>query len=104
MRLVDVANNGQEALDLVKEHSYGLIFMDCSMPIMDGFEATDCIRRYLRARRILQPMIVASTGHTEEMYVQKAWRYEMDEVIAKPTDINIIHKTMPIKIRIIHRY
>ena len=68
--------------------------MDCSMPIMDGFEATDRIRRYLRSKRILQPMIVASTGHSEEMYVQKAWRYEMDEVVAKPTDIAIIHEIL----------
>ena len=35
-------------------------------------------------------MIVACTGHTEPEYIQKAWRYEMDEVVPKPTDIEII--------------
>lgn len=35
-------------------------------------------------------MIVACTGHTEPEYIQKAWRYEMDEVIQKPTDIEVI--------------
>ena len=43
---MDTANNGKEALNLVKkayyckEYSYGLILMDCSMPIMNGYDAT----------------------------------------------------------------
>ena len=50
--LVDEAINGQEALDAVikahknKHFQYGIIFMDCSMPIMDGYDATEEIRRY----------------------------------------------------------
>jgi CheY-like chemotaxis protein len=50
---VDEAKNGKEALDkIVKsyrmgQHCYGLIFMDCNMPIMDGFEATDMIRNFI---------------------------------------------------------
>jgi YesN/AraC family two-component response regulator len=35
-------------------------------------------------------MIVACTGHTEEEYIKKAWRHEMDEVVAKPIDLEII--------------
>ena len=35
-------------------------------------------------------MIVACTGHHEPEYIQKAWRYEMDEVVPKPTDIEVI--------------
>ena len=52
--LIDQANNGLEALKQVKRafneglYSYGLIFMDCSMPVMDGFEATDNIRNFIR--------------------------------------------------------
>ena len=41
--LIDVAVNGHQALTKVQEadgFEYGLIFMDCSMPIMDGYEAT----------------------------------------------------------------
>ena len=98
--ICDKALNGQDALDCVKKAynegnwSYGLIFMDCSMPIMDGFEATDRIRRYCSSKIIMQPMIVANTGHTEDMYIQKCWRYEMDEVVSKPTDIHIIHQIL----------
>jgi CheY-like chemotaxis protein len=53
-KLIDKANNGQEALDLVKssyqkkEHSYGLIFMDCSMPVMNGYDASEAIRLFVK--------------------------------------------------------
>ena len=79
--IVDQATNGMEAYKAIKKahedksYEYGLIFMDCSMPILDGYEATDKIREYLRKNYELQPMIVACTGHTENEYIKKAWRY-----------------------------
>ena len=55
MNIVDKANNGQEALDIVKEklemkngYSYGIIFMDCSMPILDGYKASIEIKKLYR--------------------------------------------------------
>ena len=42
--LIDTAKNGLEAFEAAKHGTYGLIFMDCSMPIMDGYEATVKIR------------------------------------------------------------
>ena len=50
--LIDEAINGIDAYKKVKEaqsngqFQYGLIFMDCSMPILDGYEATDRIRKF----------------------------------------------------------
>ena len=98
--LVDEALNGQEAVQKVKKayqdgkFSYGLIIMDCNMPIMDGFEATDNIRHYIRKRKLLQPMIVACTGHTEDEFMQKAWHHQIDEFLHKPTNIESLRQIL----------
>lgn len=57
---------------------------------MDGYEATDKIRKFLRTNGLTQPMIVACTGHTENEYIKKAWRHHMDEVVAKPANTEVI--------------
>ena len=72
--LLDEAKNGQEALDKVSNEYendviYGLIFMDCSMPIVDGYEASDEIRAFYQLLNCQQPKIIASTGHCEPEYV-----------------------------------
>ena len=51
---IDHAFNGQEAIEKVynainEGYSYGLIFMDASMPVLDGYEATEHIRNFFRA-------------------------------------------------------
>ena len=67
-----------------------LIIIDCSMPLMNGYEATEKIRRYLKVKGIMQPMIVACTGHTEDLYIKKAWRTQMDELAPKPIDTSLL--------------
>ena len=80
-KFIDFANNGHEAIEKVKEafkskkFSYGLIFMDFSMPIMDGFKSTEMIRSFIRQNYLMQPKVVACTGHTEDAYILKAWKY-----------------------------
>ena len=86
--------NGEEALEMVKKDveqihkgencSYELIFMDCNMPIMDGYQASKQIREYLYEKGVNQPLIIAVTGHTEEQYVRKAIFSGMNQVFTKP--------------------
>ena len=64
--------------------------MDCNMPFMDGYEATGKIRQYLFNIGVLQPIIVAVTGHTENMYIERALDSGMNEVIFKPVGIEEI--------------
>ena len=52
---------------------FGLIFMDCSMPIMNGYDSSSAIRRYYNKKKMEQPKIVAVTGHTEDIYIKKAY-------------------------------
>ena len=75
-KILDKANNGQEALDIVKEklemqngYTYGIIFMDCSMPILDGYKASKEIKKHYREKNADIPKIIALTGHTEDVYI-----------------------------------
>ena len=64
--------------------------MDLSMPVIDGYQSTDLIREFIKKKGIFQPMIVACTGHTEEEYINKAWRYQIDEVLPKPASLQVV--------------
>ena len=61
---------------------------------MDGYEASDRIRKFQTENFLQQPMIVACTGHSENEYIKKAWRHQMDEVIAKPADIEVVRSLL----------
>ena len=103
--LTDMATNGKEAIDLAKKQalkgmSYGLVFMDCSMPVMDGFDATLHLRQLSNDNLYDQPYIAACTGHTEDEYILKAWRHKMDEVIPKPATIEVIKEILKERIKI----
>lgn len=78
---IDEATSGHKALELVKEEakkavdgelSYCIIFMDCNMPHMDGYQCTSKIRNYLYSKKIKQPLITAVTGHQEQVYVDRS--------------------------------
>ena len=64
--------------------SYGLIIMDCNMPIMDGYEATKKIRKYIQSSQLPHPIISALTGHTEQTFVNRAIASGMNQVLSKP--------------------
>ena len=87
---VTLAESGEEALDLVSLNDYDLVFMDCSMPGMDGFEATRHIRD-IEAHLGRKPVpVVALTAHVSGEESQK-WRQSgMDGYLTKPFTIESI--------------
>jgi len=93
---VDLSRNGQEALDLFKKHRYDVILMDCQMPIMDGFQATQKIRAHELAAAPLQPRtpIVALTAMTLETDVQLCLDVGMDDYLSKPLDKTLLEKKL----------
>lgn len=80
--VVDVADGGQEALDLIAKTHYDLIFMDIQMPKMDGYETTRAIRR-LEAGKKHTP-IVALTANALQGDKEKCLSAGMDDYISKP--------------------
>ena len=71
-------------------HMYGLIITDVSMPILDGFQTSQRIRSFYRINKAPQPKIVACTGHVEEELTKKAWQHEVDEIMAKPINMELL--------------
>ena len=87
--VVDVANNGQIALDILKESEagyYQLVLMDIQMPVMNGYEAATRIRQ-LENKEISSIPIIAMTANAFEEDKQEALRCGMNGHIAKPIDV-----------------
>lgn len=85
---VQIANNGQEAVDMLKERSYDLVFMDCQMPVLDGLEATRQIRKMeAKSGQEFQP-IVAMTAHALEEHREASLLAGMNDHVTKPVSRN----------------
>jgi CheY-like chemotaxis protein/HPt (histidine-containing phosphotransfer) domain-containing protein len=81
--VVETAANGRHALDRHASGEYSLIFMDCQMPEMDGFEATAEIRRREALAETHTP-IVALTASVVEDGRRRCLAVGMDDYLAKP--------------------
>ncbi len=95
---VDVAANGQEAVEASAQITYMLIFMDCHMPEMDGYEATSAIRQREAQARGHIP-IVAMTANAMQGDRERCLEAGMDDYISKPVKskdlLAILQKWVP---------
>lgn len=92
---ISVANNGQEAVDLVKESKvkFDLVLMDINMPIMDGYTATQMIR--LDKKFDALP-IVAFTALVLDSEIQKMFNSGINAFLAKPLNIGKLYTALSI--------
>ncbi len=80
---VAIANNGREALELYSRERFDLVLMDIQMPEMDGFEATQLLRRQQEESGMRIP-IIAMTAHAMQGDRERCLANGMDDYIAKP--------------------
>lgn len=88
---VTVANNGAEALECLKLSSFDGVLMDLQMPIMDGFEATQRIRKQEQYKGLV---IIAMTANAMAGDKEKVLSAGMNDHIAKPINVNNMFATM----------
>ncbi len=91
------ANNGQQALEIARKGNFDIIFMDCQMPVMDGYTATRKIRQFNR-----DIPIVAITANVSTEDRERVFTSGMNELITKPVNLvtleNALVKWLPDKI------
>ena len=86
---VEVANNGLEALDLLRcsaDVSFDLVLMDCQMPVMDGFEATKRIRSGETGASFCTLPIIAMTASASSEDRKRSLEAGMDAHLSKPVE------------------
>jgi CheY-like chemotaxis protein len=80
---VQVAANGQEAVELVRARQFDVVLMDVQMPVMDGYEATAAIRALKEMERL---PIIAMTAHAMKGDEDKCLEAGMNAYLAKPVN------------------
>ena len=89
--VVTVAEDGQQAIDLLSRQSFDGVLMDCQMPVMDGYTATALLRRQPRLRDL---PIIAMTANAMVGDRDKALAAGMNEQIGKPFKIDDMFATL----------
>lgn len=89
--LVTLANNGWEAVEFLKQETFDLLLCDIQMPVMDGYEATECIRNELQLEEL---PIVAMTANAMQVDKERCLQAGMNEHISKPVDPDLLSQAL----------
>ena len=84
----DTASNGEEALSAMKAKQYDLVLMDCEMPVLDGFSATEQLRAWEAAEQRTRTPVVALTAHILNEHKERARQVGMDGHMSKPVEMS----------------
>jgi CheY-like chemotaxis protein len=91
---ITTCNNGREAIGLLELRVFDLIFMDCQMPELDGFEATEIIRNNESKVLSHDIFIIAFTAHAMQEELQKCFASGMNDYVLKPVTIDSLKSVL----------
>jgi signal transduction histidine kinase/DNA-binding response OmpR family regulator/HPt (histidine-containing phosphotransfer) domain-containing protein len=91
---IDVAENGQVALDMLAQKEYSLVLMDCQMPVLDGYEATRELRRREHRSGGRRTPVIAVTAHAMADERAKVLRAGMDDFVTKPVQLEPLRRML----------
>jgi len=86
---ITVADDGAQAVAICETHRFDLIFMDCQMPVMDGYKATQALRR-----KGYQGIIIAMTANAMKGDREKCLEAGMNDYLTKPLQIREVEKVL----------
>ena len=84
----DTASNGEEALRAMQARQYDLVLMDCEMPVLDGFSATERLREWEQREQRGRTPVVALTAHILAEHKERARQVGMDGHMSKPVEMS----------------
>lgn len=90
----DMATNGNEAIEAFAARDYDLVFMDCHMPVKDGYDATREIRSLEVVQGKVKIPIIALTANSSSEDLQLCLRSGMDDMVTKPFRVNDLSKAL----------
>ena len=96
---VVVVEDGQQAVDAVRDERFDLILMDCQMPVMDGYTAARNIREHEKSGELPRLPIIAITAHAMSGDKEACIAAGMDDYLSKPFEIDdlqaVLQKWLP---------
>jgi len=88
---LEIANQGEEALEMLRTSSYDIILMDLQMPVMDGFEATANIRSGKAGEAIKDIPILVVTADATDATKKEIYRLGANDYMTKPVKADVLY-------------
>jgi PAS domain S-box-containing protein len=91
--ITDIARNGFEAFEKIKNEKYDAVLMDIQMPVLDGYSSAEKIRHELDNEKKDIP-IIAMTAHAMERDRKKALEHKIEYYVTKPVNPDLLFETI----------